>query len=417
MDGGSSGVDDRASRPNEAVGTGRQRSGRPGHDSVTAGVTVAGLVAASVVAAVSTSINLPEAALIAGPAVGIAVLLRRLGANPTGSADRGWSPTTRPISFGHTRGRDHVRQRIISLYPPLDRGTRHNGLESVSASGWPRLLATRPDGMGLARRVTGLGSGQPAAARVRGVDGVFGRRTVLFGLLLVLIQAGFPAAGGANHRLGVHWAREDNPFTVEFGTNGLGSDWTGALRHAGSVWERSKVLDTRLVPGKTNPRTCDMTRGRVEVCAADYGPTGWVGATRFHRQGDHITAAWIKFNEYYFSPRFPESNNAKARRNTACHEMGHALGLGHGSEGPFKESCLYVDTSRRIDHPSQHDFVELERIYRHTDNSSTLDGARAVGDVLTIPDRPVPTGGPKQGHVFVDRLDDGSELVTIVDWR
>lgn len=97
--------------------------------------------------------------------------------------------------------------------------------------------------------------------------------------------------------------------------------------------------------------------------------------------------------------------------------MGHALGLDHGTDGSFNDSCLYADTTRRIEHPSHHDFVELEQIYRHTDNFSTLDGERATEIAPTIPVRPVPTGGPDQGHVFVDRLADGSELVTIVDWR
>ena len=248
------------------------------------------------------------------------------------------------------------------------------------------------------------------------MHGTFGRRAVLLGLIVAMIQAAFPAPGEANHRLPFHWAREENPFTVEFGVNGLGAEWSAALRHAGDVWDRSRVLDTTIGPGKTNPRTCRMTPGRVEVCAADYGANGWVGATQFHRRGEHITAAWIKFNEYYFSPRFPENNNAKARRNTACHELGHALGLGHGAYGPFKESCLYIDTSRRIDHPSAHDFAELEQIYRHTDNFSTLDGARPAGVAASIPHRPVTTGGPSQCHIFVDRLDDASELVTIVDW-
>jgi predicted Zn-dependent protease len=50
---------------------------------------------------------------------------------------------------------------------------------------------------------------------------------------------------------------------------------------------------------------------------------------------------------------------AAERRNTVCHEAGHALGLGHST---WTASCMY-GTRMSTQLPSRDDFAMLPRIY------------------------------------------------------
>jgi hypothetical protein len=91
----------------------------------------------------------------------------------------------------------------------------------------------------------------------------------------------------------------------------------------------------------------------VNVYNANYGATGWTGmTTRSVNSSNYITSAYVQLNDYY-------GGTAAQHRNTACHETGHVLGLGHnGSTG----SCLYyARTSQQ--YPSSQDFALLETYY------------------------------------------------------
>ena len=114
--------------------------------------------------------------------------------------------------------------------------------------------------------------------------GLFGRIALFgFGLMLVL-----PALAEAGHSINnkAHWQREENPFTLEVGDN-VDSDWNQALDRAANEWSRSKVLDLNVVPGGTSPQACRPDSGRVEVCNANYGETGWLGLTGFFFRDRH----------------------------------------------------------------------------------------------------------------------------------
>lgn len=253
------------------------------------------------------------------------------------------------------------------------------------------------------------------------MQGTRSRRLVLLALVLILALGALPSIGQANHRFpgGLHWARKENPFTLEFGNNGLGNNWGPGLDRSVREWSRARTLEAKAVRGRAgNPLQCNLTQGRVEVCAADYGETGWVGITRFRTRGKHITAATIRLNDYYQSnpSKFPEISTAEARRTTVCHEMGHTLGLAHGIGGHFQHSCMYQNTDINIDHPSSHDINEVDDIYRHTDGFTSVDNGRLVGTAGAVAEPPVPSGGPKQQETFVHDVGDGTQIVTIVDW-
>ena len=71
---------------------------------------------------------------------------------------------------------------------------------------------------------------------------------------------------------------------------------------ASSDWGQSNVLNTTIVPGRTRPKQCRPTAGRVEVCNASYGNTGWLGvATVWLQSGTtHIVQGTVKNNDFYF---------------------------------------------------------------------------------------------------------------------
>jgi len=52
--------------------------------------------------------------------------------------------------------------------------------------------------------------------------------------------------------------------------------------------------------------------------------------------------------------------NASARRKTACHELGHVLGLEHRRTG---KTCMRDGFTTMYGHPDGTDFVNLRRIY------------------------------------------------------
>src|SRR5213075_19699 len=103
----------------------------------------------------------------------------------------------------------------------------------------------------------------------------------------------------ANHSWGgYHWARTSNPFTIKLGDNVSGL-WDGMLVTASNDWSNSTpspthVLDTLIVTGGAKPRNCRPTSGRVEVCNASYGNTGWLGVAQIWiTGGTHITQGTV----------------------------------------------------------------------------------------------------------------------------
>lgn len=92
----------------------------------------------------------------------------------------------------------------------------------------------------------------------------------------------------------------------------------------------------------------------VIIYNASYGDTGWVGQTTrtLNAAQTYYTGAYIALNESY-------GGTEAQRWNTACHEIGHVLGLGHNTS---TSSCLYASrTSQR--YPLTNDKTLVERYY------------------------------------------------------
>src|SRR5579859_7889009 len=144
--------------------------------------------------------------------------------------------------------------------------------------------------------------------------------------------------------------------------NGYGHPQVYFLDHTSSAWPITAVVPewnlavgvdswyrwyTSGCPG--NGTHC------VNVYDRDYGATGWTGLTHFSANSSHYFvdgSVYSQLNDHY-------SGTAAEHRNTACHELGHTLGLGHATSST---SCMYFVRTSQID-PSSNDFHLLHQIY------------------------------------------------------
>ena len=245
-------------------------------------------------------------------------------------------------------------------------------------------------------------------------------RKVLAVSVVAVAFAVFVGGANANHSWnGYHWARTSNPFTIKLGDNVSGL-WDDMLRTASSDWSQSNVLDTTVVAGGTRAKNCRPTSGRVEVCSASYGNTGWLGVAQIWISGGtHITQGTVKNNDYYFGSSSYAYNNTAEMQHVICQEIGHTFGLDHQDEsGISLNTCMdyYHNTSAsdtKSTHPNQHDYDELATIYSHLDTSTTI-GANAG----FLPDA-VPSFAPANRvseSVYRTDFGGGRALVTYVYW-
>ncbi len=244
---------------------------------------------------------------------------------------------------------------------------------------------------------------------------------------MLLTAVALPSIADANHSWGgYHWARTSNPFTLKLGDNTSGS-WTAHLATASSDWSQSAVLDTSVVAGRTKPKACRPTSGRVEVCSASYGNTGWLGLAQIWISGGtHITQGIVKNNDYYFGNSTYRYNNEAEKLHVICQEIGHTFGLDHQStDGSSLNTCMdyYHNTSdadTRSTHPNQHDYDELAIIYGHLDSGTSVGAspAAAAGSADSPGEWGKLVSASRDGSAATYERDagDGNKIVTFVIW-
>ncbi len=197
-------------------------------------------------------------------------------------------------------------------------------------------------------------------------------------LVVAIAFAVSPLVLLANHSWGgYHWARTSNPFTVKLGDN-VSSAWDSYLATTSSDWSASSVLNTTVVAGSAKPRNCRPTSGRVEVCDANYGNTGWLGVAQIWISGGtHITQGTVKLNDTYFNTATYDTPGW--RNLVSCQEVGHTFGLDHQDtnfDNKNLGTCMDYTSNPYgppdNEHPNQHDYDELVTIYSHLDTTTTV---------------------------------------------
>jgi hypothetical protein len=245
-------------------------------------------------------------------------------------------------------------------------------------------------------------------------------RRLIATLFLSAAVAALPSIAMASHSWGgYHWARTSNPFTLKVGDN-VSGPWESVLDTTIGDWSQSTVLDLTKVAGGTRPKPCKATTGRIEVCNARYGNTGWLGIAQIWiTGGEHITKAITKVNDTYFDT--PTYNTTAWRNLVMCQEVGHDIGLDHQDEdfdNPNLNTCMdYTSNPESNQHPNQHDYQQLQTIYSHLDSTTTVgmvaggigNGASSWGQLVS---------SSASGRTSVYRLDlgNGQSVLTHVIW-
>jgi hypothetical protein len=241
--------------------------------------------------------------------------------------------------------------------------------------------------------------------------------------LAAVALAALTSAGAAlaNHSWGsYHWQRAANPLSLDVGDN-VNQIWDASLNTATSDWNQSSVLTLTGVPGGTTGSTCAPTSGRIEVCNAAYGTTGWLGVAQIWVRRGHITQATTKVNDTYFNAA--PYNTAAWRQLVMCQEVGHDFGLDHQDENfnnPNLGTCMdYTNDPSTNQHPNAHDYEQLESIYTHLDGGSggkpcNPNKPNCQTGVGNAP--PFSQASRANGDVYLDDLHDGGHRVTHVFW-
>ena len=237
-----------------------------------------------------------------------------------------------------------------------------------------------------------------------------GRLLVVLGVLALVFAAfGAPSATAGHSWGNYHWARTSNPFTVPLGDN-VTTAWDARLFAASSDWTASSVLDSPVTTGNAgNPKRCNGTDGRIEVCNTTYGYNGWLGLAQIWTSGSHIVKATAKMNDTYLnSPRYTDVN----KQHVMCQEVGHGYGLGHQDEsGADLNTCMdYADALDNPD-PNHHDYEQLETIYNgHRDATSTVSTSPASSS------RVIRRLDGLRSSYIVEALDNGLLRHTFIHW-
>lgn len=221
---------------------------------------------------------------------------------------------------------------------------------------------------------------------------------------------------------GTHWLRTSNSeLVVPVGDN-VDDRWDKYLRAAVVGWNKSTVIQSPIVPGKTPPAKCRMVPGTIQVCNFAYGPTGWLGLASIVLSNNHISAATAKMNDTYANT----SNNTPTWWHyVMCQEIGHGYGLDHqdeNSNNPNLGTCMdYPADPKGNDQPNAHDYEMLLTIYNHVESAMVVmsPGASAGFELGNTPNdwgRPTKFDSLRRPIEFVRVISPTEKVLTHVTW-
>lgn len=237
------------------------------------------------------------------------------------------------------------------------------------------------------------------------------------------IAAVFSAPVLATHSWdGTHWLRTSNSqLAVPIGDN-VDSRWDKYLQAAVVGWNKSTVIQSPIVPGKTHPAKCRMVPGTIQVCNFAYGATGWLGLASIILTNGHISAATAKMNDTYANTT---DNTTSSWHMVMCQEIGHDYGLDHQDEvfdNPNLGSCMdYTNDKKGNEQPNAHDYEMLLTIYNHVESAMVVMSPVAsegfeVGNMPKDWGRPTRFDSLRRPIEFVRVISPTEKNLTYVTW-
>ena len=211
------------------------------------------------------------------------------------------------------------------------------------------------------------------------------RRLLRNGALAVAIAAATLAVSTAfaSHSWNnYHWARTTSEFTLQV-IDSTTPDWDDELTQTVSDWSTSSVINLSITAHDDSSRIrkrCPMVSGKVRVCNASYGGTGWAGLASINLDSNgHISQGTAKMNDFY-------SMSADFRNHVMCQEVGHTFGLGHTSEdGSTQNTCMDYSNSPTSTRPNAHDYAQLSTQYAHLDSYNSYSSSLASSTATKSP--------------------------------
>jgi hypothetical protein len=155
--------------------------------------------------------------------------------------------------------------------------------------------------------------------------------------------------------------------------------WAQYLQETEADWDSPTAnWNSSISPSSADPSACPYSDGRIRVCSAAFGSTGWAGLAQWQYDNStgHILRGrnWLNDDTSGIKSSgscggMPCQDYAKA---VVCQELGHTLGFDHVNA----YSCMgtsYFPSALGATRPNTNDTNELNANHAHVD-SITEDG-------------------------------------------
>jgi len=125
------------------------------------------------------------------------------------------------------------------------------------------------------------------------------------------------------------WSNQGHPRPIVYFRDFTGAAWP--VSTAASTWNSSVAIDSIWIPSESH---CPSNVHCVPVYEQNVNEN-YCGHTTYHVNSSHLfTDATVYLNDYHYT----DGTCGGTRRATACHELGHVLGLAHNTS---TGSCMY----------------------------------------------------------------------------